>query len=221
MLFLRPMQRIRRCTSPPRLHGIHTAYDPNPPAFAFDIDGVLIRGKHVLDAAKTAIARLFVHQPGTPPRQTHPLVFLTNGGGVPEHYKAEQLAHVRPCSWFYMIVHGRAWLCMALQCARFPTYAHHRNHSGWASQSQRTTSYSPTPPLSTSSPPFKTALSSYSAAIALLRWPVYMGCSRSSQHSSWPPRSHMQCPFTHGMRRMRALQKRHGGCCREARPGAL
>lgn len=93
MLFLRST-RLSRPSLPPNHHHLTTtAYDPHPPAFAFDIDGVLIRGKHVLDAAKSAIARLFVSNGTTPqqPQQRYPFVMLTNGGGVPESHKAAQL----------------------------------------------------------------------------------------------------------------------------------
>ncbi len=33
-----------------------------PPAFVFDIDGVLIRGETVLDSARKAMQRLYTHQ---------------------------------------------------------------------------------------------------------------------------------------------------------------
>ncbi|GFH06044.1 uncharacterized protein HaLaN_00608 [Haematococcus lacustris] len=58
-----------------------------PPAFVFDIDGVLIRGKCVLDSAKTAMAELCPS--GT---WRFPTVFMTNGGGVTEAHKAQQLS---------------------------------------------------------------------------------------------------------------------------------
>jgi HAD superfamily hydrolase (TIGR01456 family) len=55
----------------------------------FDIDGVLIRGKHVLPAAQRALQRLYTAD-GAEPRL--PLAFLTNGGGVTEAQKALQLS---------------------------------------------------------------------------------------------------------------------------------
>ncbi|KAG2447091.1 hypothetical protein HYH02_007840 [Chlamydomonas schloesseri] len=59
-----------------------------PPAFSFDIDGVLIRGKHVLPEALEAVKKL------TAPdgRWRYPVVFMTNGGGVCEARKAAQLS---------------------------------------------------------------------------------------------------------------------------------
>ncbi|KXZ41884.1 hypothetical protein GPECTOR_252g631 [Gonium pectorale] len=55
-----------------------------PPAFVFDIDGVLIRGKRVLPEALDALT--------TPDgRWRYPVVFMTNGGGVCEARKAAQL----------------------------------------------------------------------------------------------------------------------------------
>lgn len=39
---------------------LHTnAASPGPPAFVFDIDGVLIRGKNVLECAKKTLWRLY------------------------------------------------------------------------------------------------------------------------------------------------------------------
>ncbi|KAI8808524.1 HAD-like domain-containing protein [Cladochytrium replicatum] len=50
---------------------------------AFDIDGVLIKGKRSLPAGQRAIAML--------KERNIPFIFLTNGGGVTEAAKAEQL----------------------------------------------------------------------------------------------------------------------------------
>jgi HAD superfamily hydrolase (TIGR01456 family) len=60
-----------------------------PPAFVFDIDGVLVRGKTILPAARAALKLLY-----QPDRQTPkvPVAFLTNGGGVTEEAKAAQLS---------------------------------------------------------------------------------------------------------------------------------
>ncbi|EIE22207.1 HAD-superfamily hydrolase [Coccomyxa subellipsoidea C-169] len=59
-----------------------------PPAFVFDIDGVLIRGETVLGSAKKALQRLYTRG-GEP---CYPICFLTNGGGVTEAEKAQQLS---------------------------------------------------------------------------------------------------------------------------------
>ena len=53
-------------------------------AFAIDIDGVLIRGSNVIANAADAIRKL--------QQNKVPHVFLTNGGGVLEEIKAEQLS---------------------------------------------------------------------------------------------------------------------------------
>lgn len=58
------------------------------PAFVFDIDGVLTRGKHVLPQAIQAMKKLY-HPHTNKPRM--PFAFLTNGGGVTEETKAQQL----------------------------------------------------------------------------------------------------------------------------------
>lgn len=60
-----------------------------PPAFVFDIDGVLIRGRHTLLQAQRALAKLYTND-GAQPR--YPVCFLTNGGGVTERVKAHQLS---------------------------------------------------------------------------------------------------------------------------------
>lgn len=60
-----------------------------PPAFVFDIDGVLIRGGTVLPQARRALANLYECKSGKP---KYPLCFMTNGGGVTEAKKAEELA---------------------------------------------------------------------------------------------------------------------------------
>lgn len=64
---------------------------PTLPAIAFDIDGVLLRGRDLLATATTAIRKVTRIEDGG----THPIgvphVFLTNGGGVAEEAKAAQL----------------------------------------------------------------------------------------------------------------------------------
>ncbi|KAG1677369.1 hypothetical protein FOA52_010748 [Chlamydomonas sp. UWO 241] len=63
--------------------------DPaGPPAFVFDIDGVLVRGRKVLPTASAAVRKL-VRGDGS---WRVPVVFMTNGGGVTEAVKAEQLS---------------------------------------------------------------------------------------------------------------------------------
>eukprot|EP01138_Halocafeteria_seosinensis_P002120 gb/GECG01002170.1/.p1 GENE.gb/GECG01002170.1/~~gb/GECG01002170.1/.p1 ORF type:complete len:389 (+),score=43.01 gb/GECG01002170.1/:1-1167(+) len=52
----------------------------------FDIDGVLLRGSHVLPGAYEALDKLDAYQ--------IPYIFLTNGGGVSEAKKAQQLSEV-------------------------------------------------------------------------------------------------------------------------------
>ncbi|KAF7301257.1 hypothetical protein MIND_00690500 [Mycena indigotica] len=59
-----------------------------PPAFVFDIDGVLIRGPSVLPAAKRALAIL---EGDNPFKVKLPYILLTNGGGVSERYRSEKL----------------------------------------------------------------------------------------------------------------------------------
>ncbi|KAJ3227356.1 hypothetical protein HK099_002422 [Clydaea vesicula] len=54
--------------------------------FAFDIDGVLIKGKRLLNQTKPALKLLS--------ERKIPFIFLTNGGGVKEQMKADQLAQL-------------------------------------------------------------------------------------------------------------------------------
>ncbi|KAL6783740.1 hypothetical protein ACKKBF_B05610 [Auxenochlorella protothecoides x Auxenochlorella symbiontica] len=63
-------------------------HTPGPAAFAFDIDGVLMRGGQVLPAAKRALALL--HDASGFPR--YPIVFLTNSGGWLEEERARRLS---------------------------------------------------------------------------------------------------------------------------------
>lgn len=53
-------------------------------SFAFDIDGVLIRSSSVLPGATETLQKLY--------KQRTPFIFLTNGGGVTEARKAEELS---------------------------------------------------------------------------------------------------------------------------------
>ncbi|GLI61622.1 hypothetical protein VaNZ11_004040 [Volvox africanus] len=58
-----------------------------PPAFSFDIDGVLVRGKVVLPEGLEAVRKLTTSEG----RWRYPVVFMTNGGGVCEERKAQDL----------------------------------------------------------------------------------------------------------------------------------
>ncbi|KAG0376687.1 hypothetical protein BGX24_007362 [Mortierella sp. AD032] len=64
------------------LRHLHTATAPRF-NIAFDIDGVLIKGKQVIPQTRRALELLQENK--------IPYVFLTNGGGMPESEKAEQL----------------------------------------------------------------------------------------------------------------------------------
>ncbi|GJN08221.1 hypothetical protein PR202_ga26117 [Eleusine coracana subsp. coracana] len=68
----------------------HSAAAPARPSFAiaFDIDGVIIRGRSPIGGSPEAIRRLY-SEDGT---LKIPLLFLTNGGGVPEHRRALELS---------------------------------------------------------------------------------------------------------------------------------
>ncbi|GAB0489990.1 hypothetical protein MMPV_001217 [Pyropia vietnamensis] len=72
--------------------GMATTMAPPPrsptPAFVLDIDGVLLRGGATIRRAPDAL-RLLYDSPVGPP--THPLLFLTNGGGVTEAARAAAL----------------------------------------------------------------------------------------------------------------------------------
>jgi hypothetical protein len=59
------------------------------PGFVFDIDGVLVQGPRVLDAARRAIRRL-LNDGGKVWK--YPVCFLTNGGGVTEADKTAELS---------------------------------------------------------------------------------------------------------------------------------
>ncbi|CAH7668098.1 HAD-superfamily subfamily IIA hydrolase [Phakopsora pachyrhizi] len=61
----------------------------NLPAFCFDIDGVLKRGKSVLSEAKEALSILNGKNPQS---QRFPIILCTNGGGVPEEERCQRLS---------------------------------------------------------------------------------------------------------------------------------
>jgi len=58
--------------------------------FLFDIDGVLVRGKTPIPAAKTAFQKL-VNSQG---QFLVPVVFVTNAGNCLRQKKADQLSHL-------------------------------------------------------------------------------------------------------------------------------
>ncbi|OSX78390.1 hypothetical protein BU14_0111s0059 [Porphyra umbilicalis] len=74
---------------PPPRRAASTTRRPPAPAFALDIDGVLLRGGATLPRAPAALRLLFDAATGAP---THPLLFLTNGGGTTEGARAATLA---------------------------------------------------------------------------------------------------------------------------------
>lgn len=57
---------------------------------AFDIDGVLLRGRTPIGRAPQALRRLYT-DPSNPTELRVPFVFLTNGGGVRESIRASEL----------------------------------------------------------------------------------------------------------------------------------
>lgn len=61
------------------------------PAFAFDIDGVLIRGGNVIPAAKPALHSLYDFSNS---RWRVPVAFITNGGGFTEEARASRLSEL-------------------------------------------------------------------------------------------------------------------------------
>jgi len=74
----------------------HFATSPgrSPLAFAFDIDGVLIHGKHALPAARRAFNILDGQNPfGV----NIPRILLTNGGGKTEKDRAAELSEMIGC----------------------------------------------------------------------------------------------------------------------------
>ncbi|KAF0903939.1 hypothetical protein E2562_030078 [Oryza meyeriana var. granulata] len=70
----------------------HSGAAPARPSFgiAFDIDGVILRGRSPIGGSPQAIRRLY-SEDGT---LKIPFLFLTNGGGVPEHKRALELSEL-------------------------------------------------------------------------------------------------------------------------------
>lgn len=69
--------RIRRFSSQRSSFGI-----------AFDIDGVILRGKSLIGGSSHALKRLYNHDGSL----RVPFLFLTNGGGIPESKRASELS---------------------------------------------------------------------------------------------------------------------------------
>jgi len=65
---------------------------PPTPAIAFDIDGVLLRGKQLLPTAKTALRKVTRREDGGDHPTGLPHIYLTNGGGMQEAAKAAHLS---------------------------------------------------------------------------------------------------------------------------------
>ncbi|POW11256.1 hypothetical protein PSTT_05386 [Puccinia striiformis] len=70
------------------LNSYSTQSRTTPPAFCFDIDGVLKQGTHVLPQAKKALAIL---NGDNPSQKSFPFILCTNGGGVPELERSKKL----------------------------------------------------------------------------------------------------------------------------------
>lgn len=74
---------------------------------AFDIDGVLIRGKHLIESAHSALHRISGPDIGGQSETPIPYILLTNGGGVNEQVKADQFNQ-----WFDLSLPGNA-VCLS------------------------------------------------------------------------------------------------------------
>ncbi|KAH9935561.1 HAD-like domain-containing protein [Fomitopsis serialis] len=80
-------------------HYAHRSYQSNTPlkdtfpplAFAFDIDGVLLRGSQAIPAAKRALAIL---EGANPTGSKIPYILLTNGGGTSEEARCKKLTSI-------------------------------------------------------------------------------------------------------------------------------
>ena len=81
--------------SAPHAESMGTRMRTLPNAFAFDIDGVLLHGKTPIGGAVEALKLLLAKPRGGGFSETSgwrlPVAFLTNGGGVTEQAKAEEL----------------------------------------------------------------------------------------------------------------------------------
>lgn len=83
-------QLIRHCQR--RHYSLETEAQGCRPTFgiAFDIDGVLLRGRTPIGRSPQALRRLYT-DPSNPTELRVPFVFLTNGGGVRESIRASEL----------------------------------------------------------------------------------------------------------------------------------
>ncbi|KAF9652803.1 HAD hydrolase [Thelephora ganbajun] len=88
LINVRLISRNRRIADPVR-RCISTSRSPQPPAFVFDIDGVLLRGETVLEPTRNAFRIL--HGENVFNRKI-PYIFLTNGGGVSEETRCTNLS---------------------------------------------------------------------------------------------------------------------------------
>lgn len=59
------------------------------PAIVVDNDGVIVKGRTVIGRAPAIIQSIL--EPYTDKKIQIPFILLTNGGGMPEHEKAEDL----------------------------------------------------------------------------------------------------------------------------------
>ncbi|RCK56115.1 hypothetical protein Cantr_05121 [Candida viswanathii] len=81
VLSLRTLTRLPVCSIHTTLRRLNKDF-----AFVFDIDGVLIRGKKPILQAKPALEILNQHK--------IPYILMTNGGGVLEKVKADEVTHI-------------------------------------------------------------------------------------------------------------------------------
>jgi HAD superfamily hydrolase (TIGR01456 family) len=86
---IRRFASVSTVVSPPPPHSLPSRATP---AIAFDIDGVLLRGKELLPTARSALAKVTKKSHGGEHPTGIPHVYLTNGGGVTEEAKAKQLS---------------------------------------------------------------------------------------------------------------------------------
>ncbi|KAI8973249.1 HAD-like domain-containing protein [Mycotypha africana] len=82
-VFAKSVSKQRRFTT------VQPSYTTTNYAFAFDIDGVLIKGKKPIPEATRALKLL---NGDNPVKRRIPYVLLTNGGGVTEEEKAKQIS---------------------------------------------------------------------------------------------------------------------------------
>eukprot|EP01018_Ginkgo_biloba_P017359 Gb_18109 [translate_table: standard] len=75
---------------------------------AFDIDGVVLRGRTPIGGASRALRRLYA-DPSNPTELQVPFVFLTNGGGVRESIRASELSNLLGVHIFpHQVLQGHA-----------------------------------------------------------------------------------------------------------------